>query len=772
MRIISGLILVAAGLAMAGPGLYLASLGGSLYYAIAGTLILISGLLILQRRDSGVALYLLVFLGTIGWSLAEVGLDGWALMPRLVFLAAGAVWLLLSQGSLSRLRLGAVAACLVALVGAVYVSSRDHQDAPPKLSAVSASGPVSGDWTHYGASQHGTRYSPLAQITPANAGNLVQAWTYHAGMFAHDKHSAHQLELTPLVVDGTLYGCNAHTAVFALDPVTGRQIWRHETAIDMSAGGRGVCRGVAFYRVPGGAGACSTRILVGTVDNHLIALDAKTGKSCSGFGTNGAVDLSEGEGLENYVRGWINPTSPPTIVRGTAVIGSFIVDNMSIHVPPGVIRGYDAVTGKLKWAFDPGRPDQHAPLAAGQSYVPSTPNSWPVFSGDDALGLVYLPMGNGSPDYYGIYRTPETDRFSTAVVALDAGTGDVRWVFQAVHHDLWDYDLAAQPVLSDFPVAGGMVPALIQATKTGQIFVLDRRSGKPLTKVEEKAVPASTIPGERWSHTQPFSVGMPDFAGPKLSEADMWGITPFDQLYCRIKFRKSRYEGIFTPLGFGASIRTPGELGGIDWGSVSVDEGRNILIVNSNLMADFDELISRRQADDEHLFTEKDPRAKNAPRPPKRGAAMEGTPYGLHFDGFLTALGIPCQRPPYGYLAAVDLNTRSVLWKHPLGNASNSGPFGLALGLPFSLGTPNIGGSIVTAGGVIFIAATQDKYFRAVDEQDGRVVWEDRLAAGGHATPVTYLGRDGKQYVLIAAGGAGGFGTGSDDSIIAYRLKQ
>jgi quinoprotein glucose dehydrogenase len=251
----------------------------------------------------------------------------------------------------------------------------------------------------------------------------------------------------------------------------------------------------------------------------------------------------------------------------------------------------------------------------------------------------------------------------------------------------------------------------------------------------------------------------------------MWGMTPFDQLYCRIKFRQASYHGMYTPLRFGSSVRTPGELGGIDWGSVSVDEGRGIMVVNSNLMADWDELISRQQADREHLFTSRDPRSADVPKPPYRGAAMEGTPYGLHFDGFLTPLGIPCQRPPYGYLAAVDLKSQKLLWQHPLGNASNSGPFGMALGLPFRLGTPNIGGSVVTGGGVIFIAATQDKYFRAVDEKTGKTLWETQLPAGGHATPMTYLGKDGRQYVLIAAGGSGGFGTGNSDSLIAYRLK-
>ncbi|HSS12612.1 MAG TPA: pyrroloquinoline quinone-dependent dehydrogenase, partial [Rhizomicrobium sp.] len=606
----------------------------------------------------------------------EVGLDGWALMPRLVYLAVAACALLLLDFAPLRRPLAVLLSLtLLAAAAAFFFATRDS-NAPAGSAAPPPSAAADGEWTHYGSSLHATRYSRLAQITPANAGSLEEAWTYHVGLEGRDKHSAHQLEVTPIMVDGLLYGCSTHSAIFALDPVTGRQVWRHETRIDGDAGGRGVCRGVSFFRAPAG-GECAARILVGTVDNKLIAVDARTGETCRGFGKDGSVDLSEGEGLEPATRGWINPTSPPAIVHGTVVIGSFIVDNFSTRVPPGVIRGYDAVTGALKWAFDPGKPDDHAPPAPGATYTPSTPNSWPPFSGDEGLGLVYVPMGNGSPDYYGPHRTPQTDRFTAAVVALDADSGAVRWVFQAVHHDLWDYDLAAQPALVDFPTAHGAVPALIQATKTGQIFVLDRRSGKPLTKVEEKPVPRSTIPGERASPTQPYSTGMPDFAGPALTEADMWGMTPFDQLYCRIKFRQAAYHGMYTPLRFGSSVRTPGELGGIDWGSVSVDEGRGILVVNSNLMADWDELISRQQADREHLFTSRDPRSTNAPKPPYRGAAMEGTPYGLHFDGFLTPLGIPCQRPPYGYLAAVDLKSQKLLWQHPLGNASNSGPFGL-----------------------------------------------------------------------------------------------
>lgn len=771
MRIITALILLVTGLGMAGPGLYLLTLGGSPYYLVAGVLILVSAFLVWKRRDGGVILYWLVFLGTIVWSLWEVGLDGWALMPRLVFLAAGGLWLLFlpARGHLAGLRVAAIAVCVL-LAGAVFWAALpDHHDTAT-FTALPAAG-ADGTWQAYGNSKSATRYSPLAEITPANVDRLQIAWTYHTGLYGPDKHSAHQLELTPLMVDGLVYGCDTHTAVFALDPVTGRQVWRHDTPVNPAAGGRGVCRGVSFYRAPGPVADCPARILVGTVDNRLIALDAKTGKSCVRFGDKGSVDLSSGMDLSGFAPGQINPTSPPAIVRGVAVIGSYIIDNQAVDAPPGVIRGYDAVTGELKWAFDPGRPYQHTAPGPGQSYVSSTPNSWPPFSGDDALGLVYLPMGNASPDFYGKFRTPETDRFSSAVVALDVTTGAVRWVFQAIHHDLWDYDLAAQPVLADLSRDGQTIPALIQATKTGQIFVLDRRTGNPVTEVTERPVPPSTVPGERASPTQPFSIGMPDFSGPRLTEAAMWGITPFDQLYCRIKFRGAVYDGIFTPPRFGPAIRSPGELGGIDWGSVSLDEKRHILIVNSNLMADYDALISRQQADAEHIFTAMDPRGKNAPKPLRRSAAMAGTPYGLHFDGFRTPLGIPCQQPPYGYLAAVDMATGKLLWKHTLGNASNSGPFGIGLGLPFRLGVPNIGGSIVTGGGLVFIGATQDKYFRAFNEADGRLLWQVKLPAGGHATPMTYRGRDGHQYVLIAAGGSGGFGTGHGDSLIAWRLK-
>jgi quinoprotein glucose dehydrogenase len=340
----------------------------------------------------------------------------------------------------------------------------------------------------------------------------------------------------------------------------------------------------------------------------------------------------------------------------------------------------------------------------------------------------------------------------------------VKWTFQAVHHDLWDYDLAAQPTLVDFPVNGEKVPALIQATKTGQIFVLDRRTGVPLVQVEERSVPASNRPEERASPTQPFSVGMPDFVDPPLREADMWGLTPYDQMFCRIKYRQADYKGIFTPPDLKPTIRLPGELGGIDWGGVSVDQARGVLIVNSNHMADYDQLLTRAEADKRGIIARRRPGGRSAP-----GGAMEGTPYAIVWGPFLTPIQVPCQRPPYGKLTAIDLATRKVMWSRSLGDARNSGPWGIGTRMPLPLGAPNIGGSLTTAGGLTFIGATTDEVFRAIDTATGKIVWQVQLPAAGHATPMSYKGADGRQYVLIAAAGQA-MRTKPGDYFIAYRL--
>jgi quinoprotein glucose dehydrogenase len=776
-RLVLVFLLGLCGLALLAPGLYLLSLGGSPYYLITGIAILGAAVLLLKGERAGISLYGVMLLATLAWSIHEVGFDAWALMPRLVLpLLLGL--LLLIPGVRRGLRppagvwpvVGRLCAgvAVVALLAAALLALRDPTSPVKSGRFAGTVAPLpatpAGDWSHFGNSLGGSRYSPLAQITPENVGKLEHAWTFRAGALIPGGKREGGLQVTPLMVDGLVYGCTAFSSVFALDPVTGKQVWRHDPPIAADDGGHAVCRGLAFFRAPAGVTECPTRILLGTVANRLIALDAKSGVACAGFGNAGSADLLEGRG--DFPHRWSHPTSPPTIVKGTAVVGAYVVDNQSTDVPPGVVRGYDAVTGKLRWAFDPAHPDSTQPPEPGHVYTPATPNSWTVASGDEALGLVYVAFGNGSPDFYGAHRTPETDRFSTALVALDATTGAVRWTFQAVHHDLWDYDLASQPVLVDFPTDAGKVPGLLLPTKTGQLFVLDRRSGAPLTRVEERKVPVSTLPGERSSATQPFSVGMPDMAGPDLTEADMWGITPFDQLYCRIRFREARYEGRYTPPGLDRSIRYPGELGGIDWGSVAVDESRGVLVVNSNHMANYDQIITRAQAQAEGLVAR---RAQGGRRVP--GGAMEGTPYAIHWTAFLSGLEVPCQRPPYGFLTAIDLATREIIWRKTFGDARNSGPFGIPTRLPLPLGAPNIGGSMTTASGLIFIGASVDETFRAIDVRDGRILWQTSLPAAGHAAPMTYLGADGRQYVLIAAGGRS-LRTKGGDHFLAYRLRQ
>ena len=778
-RVAVGLLLAVAGLGMAVPGAYLVSLGGSPYYVVVGLMVVASAALILRRQGAGLELYALAFAGTVAWGLWEVGFDPWALMPRLVFLAVAGLFLMAPwlRGSLSppgpRTRRVLRAAFWIVALGAAAGAWSSVRRGPGQIVAYrgqslapsSPSADADGaDWTHYGNTAHGTRYSPLDQITPANVHALRQAWSYASGRAGPDGKVHGGLEMTPLMAEGAIYGCTETGAVFALDPVSGRELWRFDPAASTGKGPFGVCRGVTFYRAPRAVADCPARLLMGTTDDRLIALDASTGRLCGAFGVKGQVNLRQG--LGDFPAAWTRVTSPPTVVNGVAVIGHLVADNRAVRVPSGVVRGYDAVTGTLKWAFDTGRPNDPRPLPSGQAYTASTPNAWSIGSADEKLGLVYLPLGNGSPDLVGTARTANTEHFSTSVVALDAATGAVRWSFQAVHHDLWDYDLAAQPVLGDFPTPSGPVPALYQATKSGQVFVLDRRDGHPLTPVQERPVPRSDVPGEHASPTQPYSVGMPEFAGADLTEADMWGLTPFDQIACRIQFRQARYQGMFTPPRLGLTIRYPGELGGIDWGSVALDEGRGVLVVNSNHMADLDELITRAQADREARGPQPDPKSLIYHLHPGQ---MEGLPFAVHWGPFLSAIAVPCQRPPYGFLTAIDLHSRAILWRRTLGDARGSGPFGLELGLPLPLGAPNIGGSVVTRSGLIFIAATQDDMFRAIDLKTGRTLWQDRLPASGHATPMTYRGADGRQYVVIAAGGKA-LRDKPGDRIIAYRL--
>jgi membrane-bound PQQ-dependent dehydrogenase (glucose/quinate/shikimate family) len=480
------------------------------------------------------------------------------------------------------------------------------------------------------------------------------------------------------------------------------------------------------------------------------------------FGAGGAVNLREG--LGDIPPGITFPSSPPTIVNGTAMISGWVTDGLHTGEPSGGVRAYDAVTGRLRWVWDIARPADR-PLAPGETYTPGTPNAWGVFSGDPALGLVYFGTGVTTPDYFGAHRTPEQEKYATAIVALDVATGQVRWSFQTVHHDIWDYDIGSQPVLADLPVGGRTVPALIGPTKRGQFFVLDRRTGAPLYPVTERPVPQDAAPGETPAATQPYSA-FPDVGGGRLSEAGMWGATPLDQLWCRIRFRKARYAGDFTPPGTDRTIFYPGSAGGSNWGSVTIDPVRGLMIANTLYMADIGRLIPRAEAD----------RIAAAYGEGSKAAAFafpqQGTPYAMDRTVFLGPLGAPCQQPPYGRLHAFDLRTGRLVWSRPLGTARRAGPLGLESRLPVTMGVPNLGGSIATAGGLVFIGAAQDRMIRAIDIGNGRELWRHPLPAIGAATPMTYRAPGGRQFVVIAAGGHPGLPGPAGGSVMAFALPR
>ena len=463
-------------------------------------------------------------------------------------------------------------------------------------------------------------------------------------------------------------------------------------------------------------------------------------------------------------------SSAPQIIRGKAVIGGGIPDGQFWGGPSGVIRAFDARTGELSWAFDPGHPDRIGAPPPGETYTPSSPNSWAPISADEALGLVYLPMGNATPDNFGGQRRPFDEEVSSAVIALDAETGRLRWRFQVTHHDIWDYDTPSQPTLVDMPTDNGVRPALIQPTKRGEIFVLDRETGKPIKPVTEVAAPQGDIgAGERLSSTQPASLGLPAFRGPTLRESDMWGATPVDQMLCRILFRQSRYEGHLTPITLGKPVLIdPGSLGGVNWGSASIDADRGIMVVNWSRLPDRVELVTREEAT-RRKFKLADGQGPggDAERP------MLNTPYGAYGGMFMSPLGVPCTAPPWGLTAAVDLMSGRLLWSKPLGTARDTGPLNIPSMLPLTVGTPVSGGAVTTRGGLVFVGASMDRTFRALDVATGRELWQARLPGGGNATPMTYRSPvSGRQFVVVAAGGKPPLAISLGTKLVAYALPR
>lgn len=792
VALICALIFALTGAALLAGGVKLLTLGGSAYYVLSGIVLIVVALLLARRNKGAGWLYAAFLIVTWAWALWEVGLNGWALVPRLAFFTGlGLVFLLpwvgrhlgyRDQGSLAGKVLLALIALMVLTIGAIMVTKPgdpgdpgDHAD----LSGMAFNANPT-EWKVWGNDEGGSRFADATQITPANVGALQVAWTYATGAAPRPGGAqALAFEVTPLKIGNTLYGCTPHNVLFALDATSGKQIWRHDPPTDDQGIAFANCRGVAYADLAerglapkpaedGKPALCTRRIYTGTIDARLLAVDAETGAPCEDFGKDGAVDLRKNIGPHEKM--YFYYTSVPTVSGNVVVLGSYGFDGQIINQPSGVIRAYDLKTGQQSWDFDPADPDRTSPLGDDEIYAPGTPNSWSVSSTDEKLGLVYVPLGVATPDYYGGGRSPAAEKYSNAILALDNKTGALRWMFQTVHHDIWDYDIASQPVLADFPVNGKPVPALISISKTGETFVLDRRTGKPLVPVAEKEVPGNAGAGERASLTQPFSE-MPDFAGKKLTEKQMWGLTPFDQLWCRIEFKSLRYNGRYTPPSQQGSLQYPGFAGGVNWGSFSVDSKNGLLVVSSNRLPTKSKLITPEEAKARGMRPA-GAGVNSSPEAVRAGVPQFGARFAVLNGTLMSPLAVPCLEPPMGELSAVDLKTRKVVWSKPIGTADRMGPMGLKSHLPLTFGLPSVGGSLTTLGGVTFIASTPDKRIHAYDTKTGKFLWQADLPANGNANPMSYVGSDGRQYVVIAAGGSGALATNEKNILVAFALPK
>lgn len=816
------------GLWLGGGGAWLLSLGGSPFYLVAGIAFLAIAWLLERRSTLALWAYAMLVLATLGWAVWEAGFDWWQLGTRGGIVVLLGLWLLLppvrhalarrAEDASPRQANSGTAFSALALAGVLVVSMAvagyslmvdpyniNGRFAPAPQAGVDAKlGPddmSSGEWHHYGRTLYGQRYSPLNQINTQTVDTLEVAWTYQTGDTRRPSDVTETTyQVTPLKVGDRLYICTPHNIAIAIDAMTGEEIWRFDPKVPANPDRQHqTCRGVTYFdgaasasgasetaaaggvdvgtaaaastpptspaavsptvpspSVPSVNGPCVTRVYLPTSDARLIALDAETGAVCPSFGDNGTLHLEAG--MPHHPEGYYYSTSPPTAVAGRIIVGGAVNDNYSTREQSGVIRAFDALDGTLLWNWDSGNPEETDPLAPGETYTTNSPNSWSVFSADPDLGLVYIPLGNQVPDQLGMNRSASVEKYSSSIVALDIDTGQVRWVRQTVHHDLWDMDVPAQPVLVNLTgKEGGEVLALVGATKQGDIYVLDRRTGEPILPVTEVPAPQGTIPEDHAAPTQPVSAL--SFMPPRLRERDMWGLTLFDQLACRISFKSLRYEGRYTPPSVEGTLVYPGNFGTFNWGSVAVDPVRQVMFGMPTYLAFTSRLVPR---------SEIPPKGANEKASEQGLNRNDGAPYGVVMGPFLSPLGIPCQTPPWGYVAGADLKTGEIVYKHRNGTVRDMTP----LPLPFKVGVPGIGGPMLTGGGLAFLGAAVDDYFRAYDETSGEVLWSARLPAGGQSTPMTYEASDGNQYVVIVAGGHGSIGTTPGDYVIAYRLPD
>lgn len=652
----------------------------------------------------------------------------------------------MAEPSAPKIALGGLTAFCLALVLLAGCSSEG-----PRVRAAPA--PDAG-WSFYGGDAGGQRFSSAAQITPANVTALRVAWTFSTGDAASKRGAMHRenFEDTPILAGGRLYVCSPFNEVVALDPGSGGAIWRYDPRIDTHVRYPNdfSCRGVAYWRDPSPApGApCAERIFLNTNDRRLFALDAATGRACPGFGQHGVVDVAAGVVFAR--NGEMQITSPPVVAQGVVVVGSSIDDNQRVREVSGAVRAFDSRTGALRWSFDP--------LAnAGAGVVAGAANVWAPMSVDEARGLVFLPTTSPSPDFWGGDRKGD-DGYADSVVAVHAQTGAVAWAFQTVHHDLWDYDNPAQPTLATIGYGGARHAAVLQPTKQGLLFTLDRDTGAPVIPVVERRVPQGGAPGEALSPTQPFPIAPAPLAPSRIEAKDAFGLTPWDRGACRRQIAGARHDGLFTPPSLRGTLIYPFTGGGSNWGGLAFDPTRDVAYVNTSSALHLVTLIPASRI-----------KAAQAAEPKVEISPQAGAPYGMRRQVLFSPFGLPCNPPPWGVLHAIDMRDGHILWTVPLGTTQDKAP--LSQYLLHGVGTPNFGGPMVTASGLVFIGATLDDYLRAFDAATGRQLWRGRLPAGGQATPMSYVWK-GRQYVVIAAGGHSMSDTKRGDQLVAFALAR
>ncbi|WP_323158179.1 membrane-bound PQQ-dependent dehydrogenase, glucose/quinate/shikimate family [Pseudomonas viridiflava] len=783
----TGIVMAILSIALLYMGAQLVAVGGSPAYSVIALGVLATAVLVFLKKKSALTLYALLMWGILLWIVYEVGFDKWQWIPRGDLFALIGFWLAMPWVVRPLLRsqagggnrgfhpfLGSTVAIMALIVIALMFYDPYAVKGQIGTSTASRSTEVAGnEWVAYGGTPSGQRFSSLDQINPQTINKLSVAWEYHTGDLRDaDKDAGeYTFEATPLKVNNRVYVCTPHNEVHAINPENGKPDWKYTPEKTRSyLQQHQTCRGVSYYAAPTAQNApaaqCEKRIIMATADARLVALEADTGKLCSDFGSNGVVDLHDNMGKVRPHA--LMQTAAPLIAGDLIVLGGSVMDNgYDQGNPSGVIRAYNVMTGKLVWNFDPENPQNTAPVSAEQNYPQDTPVAWATLSADLKNGLVYVPFGNASPDETGTRRDPNsnTEKFRDALVALDLKTGAFKWKFQTSHNDLWDRDNPSQPSLLDLGKEGSKQPALLLPTKVGNIFVLNRLTGEPITPVDQARVQtAGGVQGERFAPTQPVS--RLNFIPPPLTEKSMWGVTPFDQMACRTTFNTLRYDGNpWTPATESGSLIYPGNIGVFNWGSVAVDPDRQILVATPVRLAYIYNLIKRPEQDQEKRLFTKDGK-------PYWNENFNGD-YAIRISRLASGLGIPCTAPPWGSMVGVDLNTGKTEWKRRVGTTKNLKTSFMEDRFPvgFPMGMVAHGGPLVTAGGVVFHGATADNFIRAYDVNTGEVLWQYELPAGGQATPSTYTGSDGKQYVIISAGGHGSLGTTLGDSVIAFRLN-